>query len=84
MNELSHYATCLVWETGNRQDCDCHDVPPWRVRKESAESFPWRVWRWTEDGAYEHFVRCSSFTGAIKFIRAFADLQVTLEDESHA
>lgn len=68
MSDYLHYATCPTWETGSWADCDCKGQPPWKVRKEPAEVFPWRIWRYTSDGTYEHLMRCSTWAGAMSLI----------------
>lgn len=85
MNELSHYATCAVWTTGNPKNCNCADQPPWRIRKEPHELFAWRVWRYTDDGTYEHLMRCSTWAGAMSLVEQFVWLRKNaLTGESHA
>lgn len=74
-DELSHFATCLVWSTGNWANCNCKNQPPWKVRKEPDELFAWRIWRYTGDGTYEHLMRCSTFSGAISLINGFVELR---------
>lgn len=71
MNDELHYATCQSWETGLLDTCTCRPLAAWRVRKEPAELFAWRIWRYTGDGTYEHVMRCSTFTGAINLIDQF-------------
>lgn len=85
MTSLTHYATCRCWATGNWNDCDCHTVPAWRIRKEDGELFPWRIWRRTEDDSFEHVMRCSSHAGAIKLVLSFIWLRENAIDrETHA
>lgn len=68
MTALMHFATCPAWETADWQDCTCLHAAPWKVRKEPAEQFPWRIWRRTTDDSYEPLMRCSTFAGAINLI----------------
>lgn len=71
MTSLSHYATCKVWSSGYWNSCDCRGLPLWRIRKESGELFPWRVWRYTDDDVYEPLMRCSTFDGARELVAQF-------------
>jgi hypothetical protein len=70
-----HYAACAGWSTGDLDDCNCYEPRAWRVRKEPAEQFPWRIWRRTNDGAYEHVMRCSTWAGAMSLIEGFTMLR---------
>lgn len=74
-DDLSHYATCKVWETGSWAECDCKGQPPWRIRKEDSELFPWRIWRYTDDGTYEHLMRCSSWSKAMSMVDGFMGIR---------
>jgi hypothetical protein len=74
-DDLTHYGTCAAWTTGSWADCDCKGQPPWRVRKEPEELFAWRIWRYTDDGVYEHVMRCSTWTGAMSLIDEFIGLR---------
>lgn len=75
MISFQHYATCLVWESGSWANCTCQDIKPWRIRKEPAELFAWRIWRLTDDGGYEHLMRCSTWAGAIALVDQFVWLR---------
>lgn len=67
---------CQVWTTGEWDTCDCFLIwPVWRIRKEPNEQFPWRIWRWTNDGYYEPLMRCSSFEGARQLVLQMAWLR---------
>lgn len=68
MKTLLHYATCPAWDTGDTVSCTCFSAPPWRIRKEPAEAFPWRIWRRTADFNYEPLMRCSRFEGAVELV----------------
>lgn len=63
---LTHFATCKVWATGSCSGCDCQ-MPPWRIRKEPAELFAWRIFRFTSDG-YVRLMGCSSFEAARQLV----------------
>lgn len=71
MTTLHHYGTCQVWETGSWNNCTCHRVAPWRIRKEPEEQFPWRIWRRTSDMTYEPLMRCASWAGALALVHQF-------------
>jgi hypothetical protein len=83
--KITHYATCAGWQSGDMDDCDCFEPRAWRVRKEPCELFAWRIWRRTNDGNYEHVMRCSTFTGAMSLIEQFLWLRKNaLKRESNA
>lgn len=69
MSDLSHFATCKVWSSGNWRECDCAGMRPWRVRKQPEELFAWRIWRYTGDGVYEPMMGCSTWSGAMSLIQ---------------
>lgn len=69
MKFLLHPATCPVWVTARFTDCTCMSVPSWRIRKEPGESFPWRIWRRTDDLTYEPLVRAASWSAAVRLVQ---------------
>lgn len=69
MNTLIHPATCPTWQTASLTDCTCYSTAIWRIRKETGEMFPWRIWRRTSDLTYEPLMRCSTFLGALELVQ---------------
>lgn len=81
---IIHYAGCAGWKSGDMDDCTCYEPRAWKVRKEPDEQFPWRIWRRTNDGPYEHLMRCSTWTGAMSLVNQFEWLRKNaLTGESH-
>jgi hypothetical protein len=69
-----HLATCAVWVSEEPADCDCATAqrPPWEIREEPWELFPWAVYRWTggyQVGTYERLMSCSSQAGALELVK---------------
>lgn len=73
MNEKLHYGSCPVWGSAAAGDCTC-PAPAWRIRKDPAEQFPWRVFRQTSDGP-EQLMGCSTWQHAVSLIREFDKLR---------
>jgi hypothetical protein len=75
MKTLLHCATCPVWVTGSLPDCTCFWQPPWRIRKEPGEAFPWRIWRLTDDMTYEPLIRAASFLAAVQLVHQVIEMK---------
>jgi hypothetical protein len=63
-----HYATCPTWASAVFTDCTCFVSPAWRIRKETGEQFPWRIWRRMPDSTYEPMIRASSWAAAVQLV----------------
>ena len=74
MKSILHYGSCPTWETADFADCSCYSTV-WRIRKEPAELFPWRIWQRTTDLDYEPLMRCSSFENARQMVTALMILR---------
>ncbi len=84
MKLIDHYATCPGWVTGGITDCTCYEIADWRIRKETDQSYPWRIWRRTGDFVYEPVMRCSTWHGAVELVNQFIWLrQNALHKESN-
>lgn len=67
-----HFATCPWWGSGDAAVCNCLPEinPAWRIRKDSDQQFPWRIYRRTGDRVYEPLMGCSSFDRALELVRS--------------
>lgn len=83
MNSTEHFGTCAAWVSGSELDCDCAVVAPWRIRKERAESFPWRIWRRTDDDDYIPLLRCATFPAAMAMVEQLQALRVHYLRKDH-
>ena len=71
MTDKLHYPTCLVWETNDADACSCVPREDWRILKDPAQLFPWRVFRRTADGQLQELMGCSTRARAIELVDGF-------------
>ena len=84
VNSTEHFGTCAAWASGSEFDCDCvTGMAPWRIRKDHAKAFPWRIWRRTDDDDYIPLLRCSTFAAAMAMVTQLQALRVHYLRKDH-